>query len=113
MEKSKKDPNSFYKSKEWHRIRNKTLIRDNFRCVWCDNDVRLRGRSRVDHIKPLKTHPELSLDLTNLRTLCSSCDNKRHREKGFNHLKTQIDSNGFPEGEWGCNKTGGDSQKKN
>jgi 5-methylcytosine-specific restriction protein A len=58
------------------------LKRDGYRCVVCRIDVSSPGASRVDHVKPRKTHPHLALDLTNLRTLCPDHDNQSHREKG-------------------------------
>ena len=38
--------------------------------------------ARVDHIKPVRTHPDLALSLDNLRSLCANHDNQGHREKG-------------------------------
>ena len=74
---SPKQVDPFYKSKEWHRVRQKALIRDHFSCVNCGTDVRAKGASRVDHIRPRKKYPDLALHLPNLRTLCVPCDNAR------------------------------------
>ncbi|MEL7488893.1 MAG: HNH endonuclease signature motif containing protein [Pseudomonadota bacterium] len=51
------------------------LRRDGFQCVQCG----ARGRLEVDHIKPVRTHPELSFDLDNLQTLCPSCHTRKTR----------------------------------
>jgi 5-methylcytosine-specific restriction endonuclease McrA len=57
------------------------LRRDGYRCVICRSDVSGVGAARVDHIKPVSTHPHLALDLDNLRTLCVLHDQQSHREK--------------------------------
>ena len=56
--------------------------RDGWRCVLCRTSLHGLGRSRVDHIRTRHEAPELALVLANLRSLCPSCDNKRHAEKG-------------------------------
>jgi 5-methylcytosine-specific restriction endonuclease McrA len=75
-----RDP--FYSSPEWLAVRRQALIRDRYCCTVCQRDVHKKGESRVDHIKPKREFPHLALVLSNLRTLCKSCDNKRHAEKG-------------------------------
>jgi 5-methylcytosine-specific restriction endonuclease McrA len=62
-------------SKRWQSIRWEALRRDRFRCVKCG----VRGRLEVDHIKPVRTHPELSFTLSNLQSLCASCHTKKTR----------------------------------
>lgn len=86
----------FYSSLAWKRLRKQALIRDGFCCKWCGTSVRGKGMSRVDHIYPVKTHPHLALVLENLRTLCPTCDNKRHAEKGGNQ-RTPVNAEGYPE----------------
>jgi len=89
---------SFYKSKKWHQLRTLVLRRDGYLCVICNINVRPKGTSRVDHIVPVKTDPTIAMDMTNLRTLCASCDNKRHAEKRSGKEYMEIDSNGYPNG---------------
>ena len=87
----------FYKTKDWYRARAKTLLRDNYACVFCGASVRGKRQSRVDHILPRADRPDLALDLGNLRTLCPSCDNKRHAEKGRRGADwPTVDHTGFP-----------------
>jgi 5-methylcytosine-specific restriction enzyme A len=74
-------PSSFYDTPAWQEARRAALIRDGYRCVVCGLDVSGPGAARVDHIKPLLTHPHLALSLANLRTLCPVHDNQGHREK--------------------------------
>jgi 5-methylcytosine-specific restriction endonuclease McrA len=73
---------SIYGTPAWHRLRGQALKRDGYRCTVCGVSVRGRGNSRVDHVLPVSTYPQHKLELANLRTLCPSCDNKRHAEKG-------------------------------
>jgi 5-methylcytosine-specific restriction endonuclease McrA len=75
-------PHPFYYSKRWRFVRSLVLRRDRYRCVKCGIDVSGSGQARVDHIKPLKTHPHLAFDMANLRSLCPACDNQSHSEKG-------------------------------
>ena len=75
------NPASFYPSRAWKQLRLLALRRDHWRCTVCGIHVGGPRRSRVDHIKPARTHPELALTLSNLRVLCPSCDNQSHREK--------------------------------
>jgi 5-methylcytosine-specific restriction endonuclease McrA len=96
--------NGFYDTPAWKAARRTALRRDGYRCVVCGRDIRGVGQSRVDHIKPLRTHPELGLNLANLRSLCANHDNQSHREKGRSStglrdekfVITGCDANGMP-----------------
>jgi len=70
-----------YEYPEWRRLRRQILARDGHRCTLCGKDVSGWRQMRVDHIKPVKTHPHLALTPSNLRTLCVKCDGIRHVEK--------------------------------
>src|ERR1700736_3461096 len=74
----------FYYSAAWHKLKRAAHSRDGYRCVvsGCGRDVSAPGAARPDHIKPVKTHPHLALDIDNVRTLCAEHDNQSHREKG-------------------------------
>lgn len=82
MADSRPNRDKFYGTTEWFKARSQVLKRDGYRCVICEADVHGKGKARVDHIKPKKEYPELALELANLRTLCLSCDAKRHADKG-------------------------------
>lgn len=92
----------FYQSREWQEARARTLARDNYCCTSCTRSVREKGQARVDHIEPLKERWDLRVTLSNLRTLCASCDNARHAEKGAGgESAVTIGPDGFPvSGEW-------------
>lgn len=94
---------NFYYTKAWRRLRWAVLVRDGFRCVVCGADVGSRGKARVDHIKPRKTHPHLELEMSNCRTLCAAHDNQAHREKRahssgarIERFNTPIGNDGWP-----------------
>ncbi|MFV3387840.1 HNH endonuclease [Pseudomonas sp. NY15364] len=61
---------SFYKTERWKKLsayyRKKHPV-----CEHCDN----AASDITDHIKPVKTNPELALEWDNLRALCRPCHN--------------------------------------
>jgi len=65
----------------WLDLRQIVLLRDKHHCVKCGAEVRGKREAIVDHIKPRSTHPDLELDLDNLRVLCVRCHNQGHLEK--------------------------------
>ncbi|WP_055108964.1 HNH endonuclease [Paenibacillus ihumii] len=77
-----KQVNPFYKSKEWRKCRLVILKRDHYLCQPCLRKGKVTTANTVHHIKPLETHPELALDGDNLESICPTCHNKKHPEKG-------------------------------
>src|ERR1700749_1353206 len=71
----------FYDKQAWRDLRRIVLQRDHYRCVRCSAYVGGKGPARVDHIATIKEAPHRALDMTNLRTLCATCDNRSHNEK--------------------------------
>jgi 5-methylcytosine-specific restriction endonuclease McrA len=63
------------RSKRWPALRLLTKRRDGFRCVECGT----RGRLEVDHVRPVRTHPALAFELSNLQTLCPACHGRKTR----------------------------------
>ncbi len=61
------------RSVRWKVVRLQAKRRDGFKCVKCN----ARGRLEVDHIQPVRTHPELSFDPANLQTLCGTCHSRK------------------------------------
>ncbi len=59
----------------WKALRQEALRRDGWCCVRCPE----RRRLEVDHILPVKTHPELAYALSNLQCLCGSCHSRKTR----------------------------------
>ena len=56
-------------------MRVQALERDDWSCVQCGE----RRRLEVDHVQPVKTHPELSFVLGNLQCLCGKCHSRKTR----------------------------------
>jgi 5-methylcytosine-specific restriction endonuclease McrA len=62
------------RTRHWKALRLQALRRDGWRCVKCGKPGR-----EVDHIKPVRTHPELAFELANLQTLDSRCHSRKTR----------------------------------
>lgn len=77
-----KKVNPFYKSAAWLKCRAFVLIRDNYLCQTCLRNKRLTPANTVHHKIPLEEAPELALNPDNLESICPSCHNKEHPEKG-------------------------------
>lgn len=63
------------RTKRWKVLRAEILERDRYRCRSCG----CGGRLEVDHIKPVRTHPNLSYDPANLQALCPKCHTRKTR----------------------------------
>jgi 5-methylcytosine-specific restriction protein A len=70
----------FYHSKEWQRVRQAALIRDNYLCQKCLKEKRITSAEVVDHIIPVKVEWSLRLSLNNLQSLCNACHNRKTAE---------------------------------
>jgi len=71
------------RDKRWPALRLAAKRRDKWKCVKC----KAVGRLEVDHIKPVRSHLELSFELTNLQTLCVPCHSRKTRiEVGLDPL---------------------------
>lgn len=92
--KTKEDRIRFYQSREWRQLRKQILERDHYECQWCADEGKVTNHFEavleVDHIQELEHYPELALEMTNLRTLCKECHNKRHRRFQFRKEQTKI-----------------------
>lgn len=82
MMKKEYDSNPFYITTRWKRKRAAILRRDKYLCQDCKRYGRTTEAKEVHHIKHLEDHPELAYDDDNLISLCKSCHNARHPEKG-------------------------------
>lgn len=59
----------------WKALRMQALDRDGWQCVQCGE----RRRLEVDHILPVRTHPNLAYSLANLQCLCARCHTRKTR----------------------------------
>lgn|SRR5690625_1791911 len=80
--KTKEDRKNFYLSREWRKLRELALSRDNYECQDCKKEGKVTTRQdmvlEVHHIVELEKEPKLALELNNLKTLCKLCHNKAH-----------------------------------
>ena len=86
---------AFYKSKPWLKKRAAILRRDGFLCQNCLRYGRRRDATTVHHKKHLDDFPELALIDSNLVSLCESCHNKEHPEKGGGRRYPPRSSSGY------------------
>lgn len=84
---TKQERAKFYGSTEWRKLRQQCLERDHYECQWCKAEGRVMTVNdtilEVDHIQELEHHPELALELSNLRALCKDCHNRRHDRMNY------------------------------
>ena len=81
----------FYHSAAWRRVRRMALQRDHFLCQDCLKHGRFKKATEVHHVLELEEHPELALELSNLRSLCWDCheQTKDHR-RGARNLPAGV-----------------------
>ena len=76
---------SFYKSQAWKSIRQTAITRDAYLCQDCLAKGRYTPAEEVHHITELTpqniTDPEISLNLSNLVSLCRECHRARHEKR--------------------------------
>lgn len=73
--KAKAPSADFYQSWAWKEARYAAIKRHGRKCLccgWSPSDG--PGYLVVDHIKPVRTHPNLALEPTNLQVLCNDCN---------------------------------------
>ena len=75
LTKHKKASAKVCRGPRWKALRLQALDRDGWQCRECGE----RRRLEVDHVLPVATHPHLSFDLSNLRTLCVRCHARKTR----------------------------------
>lgn len=63
------------RSPRWKSVRLAVKRRDGWKCIQCG----CAGRLEVDHVKPVRTNPELAFEMSNLQTLCVSCHSRKTR----------------------------------
>lgn len=66
------------RGREWRALRKAVFDRDNWKCVYCGNDV---TAPHCDHVIPV-TRGGMS-DLSNLATACGSCNASKNNRVGW------------------------------
>ena len=87
MGKKYKESDPFYHSGPWKAARKERLRIDNGMCCDCMERFYAYGEkprhaTMVHHVISRKERPDLELEISNLRSLCDICHNRRHPEKG-------------------------------
>lgn len=75
---------NFYRTQQWHNLRQQALDRDHYVCCYCGKP----NSNTVDHVVPIEYDKQLMTDLGNLATTCRNC----HR------LKTQWEQSYYGTG---------------
>jgi 5-methylcytosine-specific restriction endonuclease McrA len=79
----------FYNSKAWRRLSHRIINAAHKECRICKQEHRLTRAVLAHHIKPLREHPELAYEPSNLMPLCHDCHERIHgrgiyqKPKGF------------------------------
>jgi 5-methylcytosine-specific restriction enzyme A len=76
----------FHKTKRWQKKRQYILHRDGYLCLECKKYGKNTDAKIVHHVLDVNEFPELRMKDNNLVSLCASCHNKQHPEKG-GHFK--------------------------
>lgn len=84
----KKSGDGFLYTSEWKRLKEKAHEVYGYTCMRCKKTPKNKKDSNVDHIKPRKHFPELSLDFDNLQVLCGDC-NKKKGNKHYTDYRNQ------------------------
>ena len=71
----------FYDKNSWKKTRLMALHRDNHLCQNCLRNNKITTANTVHHIQATSDNPDLSLDLTNLESLCRNCHDAMHEYK--------------------------------
>ena len=64
----------FLSSFQWRKLRMEAIKKYGAKCQCCGASPRDGAVINVDHIKPRRRYPELSLDINNLQVLCETCN---------------------------------------
>ncbi len=71
------EANAFYASAEWRLLRQQVIDQQGRVCQECGRHITDDFDLTVDHVNPRSIHPDQSLDVSNLRVLCRSCNAKK------------------------------------
>ena len=84
---------SFYKSKEWNKVRNAVMIRDHYLCQNCGAPA--TEVHHIIHLEPSNIGDvSITLNMDNLKALCRDCHFEEHRgEHGNGRLAKEREKN--------------------
>lgn len=79
-----------YSARRWRHKRKEILRRDGYLCQHCKRYGKQVQAVTVHHIKHVDEYPELAYTDSNLVSLCSTCHQKAHPEKGAKGLASRF-----------------------
>ena len=88
-----------YNTVQWRKLRRMALNSDPF-CRYCAELGKVTPSVIADHIKPVRTNPELAFDLGNLQGLCFDCHNSVKAREERTGKRIGCDVEGNPVGGW-------------
>lgn len=86
---------SFYKSKQWQKVRDLCIRRAGGLCERCQQEGSIKAAVVAHHIKPITrqniTDPSITLNLDNLQALCWDCHAAVHATAPRKRYKVDKD----------------------
>jgi 5-methylcytosine-specific restriction protein A len=73
--------------RDWRKLRAAVLF-DEPLCRFCQEQGRITEATEVDHIKSIAERPDLRLERSNLRPLCTPCHSGRTRRQTSEKYRT-------------------------
>ena len=70
MSSKKGDPRN---TKKYRELRTKVLNRDGHVCMYCGSSEQLT----IDHVLPVKKHPDMAMDVENMVIACKPCNSRK------------------------------------
>ena len=84
-----------YSLRAWQRLRLEALGSEPW-CRTCRGLGLLTPADVVDHVLPVRTHPDLALDSANLQPLCKQCHDSAKKEQEARGYHSALDAAGYP-----------------
>ncbi len=84
---------TFYKSWAWKKCRLVVLKRDNYLCQLCLESDDITPANTVHHIEHLKDNPLRALDIDNLMSVCPTCHERLHPNRGEDEVEEKEETN--------------------
>ena len=88
-----------YNTRQWRKLR-KLRLNDSPLCAYCLEMHRVTPAVIADHIKPVRTHPELAFVFENVQSLCFDCHNSVKAKEERTGKRIGCDVNGLPLDGW-------------
>jgi|TARA_Y100001938_G_scaffold130211_1_gene185979 5-methylcytosine-specific restriction endonuclease McrA len=86
---TKREHTTFYNTNKWKRLRNYYITKEPL-CEVCKRFNKIIEAKVVDHIKRVRTNPELALAENNLQSLCHRCHNIKSGYEGHDKKKNKC-----------------------